>query len=90
MRKTYHRLREAVPWTHHGAVPDIPQPELPSVMEAYFVSPHADHTVYVGKNVVHGDYVDHCLSAETPPALDAPEHVNTGCLRGEAENRQIA
>lgn len=31
---THHSLRVAVPWTNHEPVPDLVQPELPSVMEA--------------------------------------------------------
>ena len=86
-KKTYHRRRIAVPWSHHAAEPDVPQPELPWVMESYCLSPNPNHTVDVGNGNVDGDCADHCLSAETPLALDAPECIDTSCLRGEADNR---
>ncbi len=84
--KTYHSLRITVPWANHEAVPDTPQPKLPFVMEAYCRSPYPSHTVYVNGDNGHGGCVEHCLSAEIPPALNMHKYVNTDSLRSEDDH----
>ena len=60
------------------------------MVEAYCISPNPNHAIYIRRDDADGDCTDHCLSAETPSALDAPKPIDASCFRSEAEHRQPA